>query len=187
MREIEVKLKIEDLAAVRERLARAGAQPRGPELFEDNRVYDTPGRDLKASGKVLRLRTVGATAVLTLKSLPADTEPEGPYKHRLEFETKLEKPEQMQEILLGLGYELSWGYQKFRQSFGLGEVEILLDRTPIGDFLEIEGSPQGIETAARALGFDRPDFITKTYRDLQEEAAGTSDPGPMIFPGGGPW
>ena len=41
--------------------------------------------------------------------------------------------------------------------------KVLLDETPIGNFLEIEGSPRWIDRTARALGFFDGDYITRSY------------------------
>jgi adenylate cyclase class 2 len=42
----------------------------------------------------------------------------------------------------------------------------MLDETPIGNFLEIEGDPAGIDAAAARLGFARSDYITDSYHRL---------------------
>ena len=41
-----------------------------------------------------------------------------------------------------------------------------IDETPVGVFVEIEGSEQGIETAAAALGRSPADYIVDSYRSL---------------------
>ena len=41
-----------------------------------------------------------------------------------------------------------------------------LDETPIGTFLELEGAPQAIDRAARALGFSSRHYIRGTYWSL---------------------
>jgi adenylate cyclase class 2 len=43
---------------------------------------------------------------------------------------------------------------------------VVLDRTPIGNFGEIEGSPHWIDRTARALGISRKDYITDTYAPM---------------------
>ena len=43
-------------------------------------------------------------------------------------------------------------YQKYRESYHWRDVEIVVDETPIGTFLEIEGPVSTIHEAARALG-----------------------------------
>jgi len=45
-----------------------------------------------------------------------------------------------------------------------------LDVTPIGVFVELEGSPRVIDRAARLLGWGPADYITKSYRALYLDA-----------------
>jgi adenylate cyclase class 2 len=40
---------------------------------------------------------------------------------------------------------------------------VLLDETPIGNFVEIEGTPRWIDHSARLLGFSAKDYITRSY------------------------
>jgi adenylate cyclase class 2 len=41
-----------------------------------------------------------------------------------------------------------------------------MDETPIGNFAEIEGPPEWIDTLARDLGVSQRDYITETYAGL---------------------
>ena len=61
------------------------------------------------------------------------------------------------------------------------QVEIVLDETPIGTFLEIEGAPERIHAAAAALGRRPDEFIEDSYAALFFAAGGTGD---MLFRGG---
>jgi adenylate cyclase class 2 len=45
----------------------------------------------------------------------------------------------------------------------------MLDETPIGAFLELEGGPRWIDRTARALGFPRDGYITDSYGKLYLE------------------
>ncbi|MGA8072549.1 MAG: hypothetical protein WB995_03685, partial [Candidatus Acidiferrales bacterium] len=60
-------------------------------------------------------------------------------------------------------------YEKYRTEYRLAKLKDLhldLDETPIGDYLELEGSPAAIDRAAKLLGFKAADYITATYWDL---------------------
>jgi hypothetical protein len=46
------------------------------------------------------------------------------------------------------------------------ELHLDLDETPVGVFLELEGDPQAIDRAARALGYLHHDYVRGTYWDL---------------------
>ncbi len=54
----------------------------------------------------------------------------------------------------------------------------MLDETPIGIFLEIEGDAAGIHAAATALGFGPEDYLTDSYAALFRASGGTGD---MLF------
>jgi adenylate cyclase class 2 len=59
----------------------------------------------------------------------------------------------------------------------------MLDQTPIGDFLELEGSPAWIDRTACALGYSPDDYITASYGALylaRCQARGV-EPGHMVF------
>jgi adenylate cyclase, class 2 len=40
---------------------------------------------------------------------------------------------------------------------------VLVDETPIGNYLELEGPPRWIDQTARLLGFTHADYITRSY------------------------
>jgi adenylate cyclase, class 2 len=67
-----------------------------------------------------------------------------------------------------LGFVLKWRYEKFRTTYRRAEEKgkILLDETPIGNFVELEGSPAWIDATATKLGFDRSNYIKDSYREL---------------------
>jgi adenylate cyclase, class 2 len=39
----------------------------------------------------------------------------------------------------------------------------MLDETPVGNFLELEGTPRWIGRTAKLLGFSQADYITGSY------------------------
>src|SRR5215469_8074477 len=55
---------------------------------------------------------------------------------------------------------------KARAAIGRHKSRIDLDRTPIGDIAEIEGTPQWIDRTAKALGVKPAEYITKSYTEL---------------------
>jgi hypothetical protein len=60
----------------------------------------------------------------------------------------------------------------------------MLDETPIGDFLELEGEQPVIASVAARLGY-RPDaFITSSYRELYlaSPAGQSGSADRMVFP-----
>ncbi|MFQ5695889.1 MAG: class IV adenylate cyclase [Terriglobia bacterium] len=173
-RETEIKLAVASAAAARRRLRALGFRLLTPRRLERNWVYDTPARTLKARGCLLRLRTVGRKHWLTFKSPAAHARH---FKVRREFEVELRDNQLVEKILAGLGFQPVFRYEKFRATFAArrrlsrrgrdwpGGV-VTLDETPIGVFLELEGSRVWIRRVARALGAHPAQFITQNYASL---------------------
>jgi adenylate cyclase class 2 len=169
-REIEIKFVLDDPAAVRNRLLQLGAISHG-RRFESNLRLDDANRTLTPQHVVLRLRQIdgpdGRSAWLTVKSpvVSSDTS----LSFRNEAETEIGDGAAMLKALEILGYKPYWRYEKHREIFAWNDVEATLDELPIGWFLEIEGSPEGIRALAHKLGFDMADGITSSYAKIFEE------------------
>ncbi len=161
--EIEIKVRVGLLAPWREKLIALGAEVKCPRGLERNLVFDTPRRRLRQSGILLRLRRSQGRSVLTMKT-PARAD--AGYKVRVETEADVSDFAAMAGILGGIGFRSFFTYEKYREVFQLDGVGVMLDETPIGNFLEIEGDPAGIDAAAARLGFARSDYITDSYHRL---------------------
>jgi len=161
--EREIKFPGVELEKLRERLMELEAERVGPPAFEDNWVLDR-GDELLSSGRILRLRTDGARARLTLKG---PMRLEGNMKVREEREVGIEDADEARALLGILGYQVVRRYQKVREEWQLGGVTIALDHTPIGDFSEFEGD--GAETVAKRCGFDPQKAERRSYLRLYEE------------------
>jgi adenylate cyclase class 2 len=162
--EIEVKLPVPNLTALRRRLRQLGFRADAPRLFERNLVLDNPERSLRQAGQLLRLRSKGRSWWLTWKGAP---EPERRHKVRREIEVELSDGARLGEILGRLGYRPALEYQKYRTEFhGRGPGKALLDETPIGNFLELEGPSRWIDRVAAELGYRREDYILASYAAL---------------------
>jgi adenylate cyclase class 2 len=175
-RETEVKIRVVSAEAARELLRRTGAVLARERHFEDNVLFDDARGTLRASGGVLRLRTTPGGGALTYKG-PRTIE--GGVKTREERESAVASPGEVEAILLRLGLEPVFRYQKYRESWSLGGQSVEVDETPIGDFLEIEGDAQGIHAVARLLGFSASDFVPESYIGLFFAGGGRGD---MVFP-----
>ena len=180
MLEIEVKLPIANLSAVRAQLQALGWKA-AERLSERNTVYDTPEQSLAGAGKLLRIRETGDRAILTVK-LPAGDEG----AHKVREEHNLDGPgPTLERIVEGLGFSPAWRYEKRRTRHSKpGEAGVIeLDETPIGDFLELEGPPEWIDATAAALGFAKSDYVTATYRDLfvNWQSKQSAPPRDMVF------
>lgn len=164
-REVEIKLAVDDVRSVRRQLRRLGFRVRAARHFEENLLFDTARGDLKRLGMMLRLRVANGRARLTLKGAARSSRY---YKIRPEAEAPVASAGATRAILGGLGFHPAFRYKKYRTAFGRKREagEVVLDETPIGNFLELEGSPRWIRRVARALGHRPDDFLTATYADL---------------------
>ena len=177
--EIEIKFPLTDRGALTRRLQEIGAHRLYPETFEDNIVLDRRG-ELRTKGALLRVRKFGKYAIATYKG-PMSME--GGIKKREEVQTGVESFELAIELLDALGFKPVFRYQKFREVWRVKDVEIVLDRTPIGEFFEIEGPIDVIRSVAADLGMNMEQALRSTYADLYRQARRTrSDlPENMVF------
>jgi adenylate cyclase, class 2 len=161
-KEIEIKFRVADLAALNRRLQVAGFRMVTGATHEMNTLYDVRGLALRKRGELLRLRNYGETWLLTHKAKGAT----GRHKTRVETETRVADGAKMNAILLALGYQPTFHYEKYRAEWSDGKGHVVVDETPIGNFGEIEGASRWIDATAKALGIRPEDYITDTYAGL---------------------
>ena len=111
----------------------------------------------------LRLRRVGARAILTFKQrLPTKSS----IKHQREHETEVADAEAAHAILTALGFRPALVYEKRRTRFDLGRAEIVIDELPFGLFMEIEGTEKEIARVEALLGIEDLPAVMETYPTL---------------------
>ncbi len=164
-REVEIKFRATDIRALVRTLRAAGFRLKTRRTHEMNTLYDLPGDALRKRKELLRIRKYGPEWTLTHKSHGKL----GRHSSRQELETKVDDGKTMDLILLALGYEPSFRYEKFRTEWTDGRGDVVVDETPIGDFCEIEGPSRWIEATAKKLGVKREQYIMKNYATLFEE------------------
>jgi adenylate cyclase class 2 len=174
-RENEIKLRIASLERARELLARAGARLVRARYFEDNLIVDDGSRSLGTRGRLLRLRRTPAGAWLTYKG---PREVVSGVKTREEIEVATEAADALELLLARIGFVPVFRYEKYREVYELGEAEVVIDDTPIGCYLEIEGALSEVKATAQALSFGPSDFIAASYAELFVESGGQGD---MVF------
>jgi len=161
-REIEIKFRIKNMSAVVRSLKQAGFKCIMRSTHEMNSLYDLPGQKLRTRGDLLRLRKYGNSWILTHKAKGKA----GRHKSRVELQTDIEDGKQMDAILRALGFASTFRYEKFRAEWSDGKGHVVLDKTPIGNFGEVEGPPRWIDRTASALRISRSDYITQTYAPM---------------------
>lgn len=181
--ETEIKLAIPDLASARRKLRSAGFRVSRRRVFEANTMFDTPEQKLREAHSMLRLRQAGGVFTITYKGAPEAAR----HKRREEIESEVSDASAMRALLERLGYRAVWRYEKHRTEYRIeGEAgKAMLDETPVGNYLELEGTPRWIDRMARRLGFAHQEYILASYSRLYLErtAALGVPPGDMVFDG----
>lgn len=162
--EVEAKLWVKNLELVESRLAALGAQSSHARQFERNVRYEDAARTLTPGGIVLRLRQDDRVR-LTYKGLALERAREG-QQARFEAEVTVNDFETMDLILKRLGFSPYMLYEKYRTTYKLNGVEIVLDEMPYGRFVEIEGDPDSIEQTIEALGLAECIRFKESYSRL---------------------
>lgn len=179
--ETEIKLAVPDPKSARRLLLAAGFRVSRPRVFEANTVFDTPGLSLRRASNLLRLREAGRTVTVTYKG-PFVT---GRHKSREELEVEVADAAAMAAIVARLGFQPIWRYEKYRTEFRQPRRAgvAMLDETPVGVYLELEGTPSWIDRTASNLGFREADYITGSYSQLYLEWCGRRGrkPSEMVF------
>jgi adenylate cyclase class 2 len=151
MVETEVKFLIRDPEAVTRKLIGMGAICTQPEVHELNLRFDTPDGSMTSRYHVLRLRK-DTRARLTFKGQAYQL---GGVSARKEIEVEVSDFDAAQALLEALGYEVSMIYEKQRETYHLEDIEVVIDHTPLGNFVELEGpDPTNIKRLSDALSFD---------------------------------
>ncbi|MGH9703180.1 MAG: class IV adenylate cyclase, partial [Candidatus Acidiferrales bacterium] len=165
--EIEIKLRVADLREFARKLSREKAE-RVRTVFEHNLLFDTPDNRMRSSGRLLRLRlewpversgvperplSAAARGILTYKGPTgrgAAREKASRYKVVEETEVEIPNPQELPGVLDRLGYRPTFQYEKRRTLYrlpGLRQLQVELDETPIGNFVELEGPRRAIDRA----------------------------------------
>ena len=161
--EIEVKFYCTNPEKTRELILAAGALFEG-RSFEKNTLYDRRD-ELFHRLSVLRLRQ-DKKITLTYKEPVPDSDPA--FKIVKELEVEVDSFDRAEQILKGLGFLPVRKYEKWRETYALGQTKILLDTMPCGTFLELEGQRASIRELSGQLEQDWDERIVLNYMQLFE-------------------
>lgn len=164
--EVEVKFLLAEPTAVRKRILQIGAQLTKPRVYERNVRFDTPDNALLSRLELLRLREDTAVT-LTFKG-PAAADLTSEAKVREEIETQVDDFEQMALILERLGFPPQQVYEKYRETFHLNGVDLVLDELPYGIFLELEGEEAAIREMTAVLDLNWEQRILANYLGMMD-------------------
>lgn len=159
--EREVKLPFPTADGARDAVRAIGATLLHARRLQSDTLFDNAGT-LSARRAVLRVRRDGDAAVVTFKN-PAE---HPTIKLREEIETGVADGGKMIAILDQLGFTPWFSYEKFREEFTYNGAIVAIDETPVGIYVEIEGSEDDIAATAAALGRQPSDYVLDSYRTL---------------------
>jgi adenylate cyclase, class 2 len=177
--EREIKLRIDSADSARASVLDAGGTLIRERRLQSDALLDDSAGTLRTTRCALRVRVEPRGCFLTFKGPPQPSL----MKLREELETSIGDAETVFAMFERLGYRVWFRYEKYREEFALDDVVVAIDETPVGAFLEIEGTDAGIQRASTRLGREPRDYIVDSYRSLfvQFCAARGVDPGDMVF------
>jgi adenylate cyclase class 2 len=171
MLEIELKARVNDIGAVRERLHGMHAVFEGA-VMERDMYLNSPSRDFGETDEALRLRDAGGKHTLTYKG---SRKSGSLFKAREEIICGVESSETMAKILLALDFQPVAEVCKWREYYRVWGAIVTLDKVEdLGEFVEIELDPLAGEPSsylaelAEALGVTG-DPIQDSYLELLEK------------------
>jgi adenylate cyclase class 2 len=181
MNEIEVKFKIKDTDKLVEKLTKMKGK-RLEEVYQKTFNAFKPDYSCVKQGIFLRARIEGFVHTMTIKIKPKKkTE----YFERKEYELIISDVRVAIEMFKALGYTKIRTFEKYRTVWTFKNrkvkvLKVLLDKLPIGDYVEIEGTKKEIERMIKDLGLDGEKRIIVSYWHLYEQKTGDKE-GNMLF------
>jgi len=160
--EREIKLRFASPIEAKSVILSIGATPVRPRRLQRDHVLDTSKQTLHQDCSVLRVRIEPRESRLTFKGPPQSST----MKLREEIELTVENGSALLCVLERVGFHVAFRYEKYREEFNWKDVIIALDETPIGTFVELEGTENSIHMAADRLGRSPSDYVTKSYHTL---------------------
>lgn len=160
--EREIKLRFSSADEARAAVVAAGCTPLLGRRLQEDVLLDTEAEDLRRRRCVLRVRTENGKSRLTFKG------PVQPamMKLREEVETVVGDGEVLLRVLHEIGLHEWFRYEKYREEYSHEDVIVAIDETPVGVFVEVEGTEDGIAAMAEALGRGPADYVLDSYRGL---------------------
>jgi adenylate cyclase class 2 len=164
--ETEVKFHVRRLAELPARILALGGRLRSTRSHELNLRFDAPDGRLRRAGHVLRLRR-DAAVQLTFKD---KSRLHDGIRSRREIELGAADFDTARQFLEALGYVVIFTYEKFRTTYELESLQIMLDELPLGGFVELEGPPESLKAAAAKLGLRWQAAVPRSYHELFQQA-----------------
>ena len=167
MLEVELKSVVDDVPRRRAAIEAAGATLTFEGRLSDRR-YDTPEGSLVARDHVLRVRGYGMGAGERAElGWKGPTGRDRGYKVREELEVSVDDSVAISSILERLGFRVIIAIDREIAQYELTGAMIRFETYPRMDHLvEVEGSPECIESAIAALGLPRDGFTAEPLTEF---------------------
>ncbi len=167
MLEVELKSLVDDVARRRTLVEAAGATLLYTGRLEDRR-YDTPDRSLAARDEVLRMRVYhGVTDTRAELDWKGPTRREKGFKLREELAAGQLDAVAIASILERLGYVVTMEIDRDIAQYDLGGAMVRFEHYPrMDELVEVEGTPEQIETAIVVLELPRNGFTSERLPDF---------------------
>lgn len=168
--EIEVKLKVDSLPEVSQRLTEVGAEFLR-EQFQKDYYFDDADMSLLKTDRCLRLRRQDDSASREILLTYKGAVQKDKFKKRREVELEVADGDSLEKLLSAIGYNRALVIEKKRRLWRLGECFVALDKVHLlGNFVEIEGpDDQKIDDVRKRLGLQDLPQIKKGYAFLMRE------------------
>jgi len=162
--ESEYKFLIKDIEAVRELLESRDRKRK--RAYEKTVMFDNPQKIMQITdGRVrVRIRRPGRAEFSYKKPLKR-----AGIKREIEYETRIEEPEELIKILREMEFFPTTSYERYRTTYRINSCEVTLDEYPFASFVEIEGKRKAITQTALLLGFKPEDSLDKSCDTLYTE------------------
>lgn len=185
MIEVEVKLPVQDIEQIRQKLQKAGFEETG-RIYERDTYFDNAGHEIRNADTALRIRetenhvTGERSAQMNYKGKKMDSQT----MTRKELESGVEDPEVCRQILQALGFQAVMPEViKERRTMRRENVEACLDEVQgLGSFLELEIMTaeekekdillKKIENILHYLGYTVADTVRTSYLSMLQKKYG---------------
>ncbi len=163
--EIEVKYKLKDKKVVLDWLNQNAKEIKNRYMDRTYSLWDRI-KALSRMGVFVRTRQEGSKHTFTIKT--RDLKLVSRYAERTEYNLEIEDASRMAEMLRMIGLEDMRILEKYRTMWKYKVCIIVIDETPIGDFIEIEGPKQNLEELIKILKL-KGKRITQAYWDVYRD------------------
>jgi len=180
-KEIEVKFKIEDIDKLHLDLEEAGYHLVDKVYQKTYSLWDK-FRYLSRKGIFIRTRQDGDKHTFTVKTRDLNLKSE--YAERNEYNVEVEDAGKVAEMLKIIGFDDMRVLEKYRETWEGFDVDVVIDYTPIGDFMEIEGEKEEIDAFIERFNLNGLPRITMAYWDVYREdckAKGIDEKNDLVF------